>query len=84
MVSGTKVTYTLARQGYQQMSYSKSKIHIFLPVLVVCFYCCLYQVKAWFLGVFGINTASDISKFTKPITSHKVESDIWGELLKYH
>ena len=25
----------------------------------------LVQIIAWFLGVFGINTASDISKFTK-------------------
>ena len=37
---------------------------------------------ARFLGVFGINTASDISEFTK-ISRAVTASDIWG-VLKYH
>ena len=40
------------------------------------------QEIARFLGVFGINTASDISKFTK-ISRAAAASDIWG-VLKYH
>ena len=38
---------------------------------------------ARFLGVFGINTASDISKFTKISRATATVSDIWG-VLKYH
>ena len=38
---------------------------------------------ARFLGVFGINTASDISKFTKISRAAAAASDIWG-VLKYH
>ena len=38
---------------------------------------------ARFLGVFGINTASDISKFTKISRAAGAASDIWG-VLKYH
>ena len=42
----------------------------------------LVQEIARFLGVFGINTAIDISKFTK-ISRAAAASDIWG-VLKYH
>ena len=38
---------------------------------------------ARFLGVFGINTARDISKFTKITLAAAAASDIWG-VLKYH
>ena len=38
---------------------------------------------ARFLGVFGINTASDISKFAKISRAAATASDIWG-VLKYH
>ena len=41
------------------------------------------QEIARFLGVFGINTASDISKFTKISRAAAAASDIWG-VLKYH
>jgi len=38
---------------------------------------------AWFLGVFEINKASEISKFTKIPQAAVAASDIWG-VLKYH
>ena len=47
-----------------------------------CMKTTLVQEIARFLGVFGINTASDISKFTK-ISRAAAASDIWG-VLKYH
>ena len=40
------------------------------------------QEIAWFLGVFGINTTSDISKFTKISRAATPVIDIWG-VLKY-
>ena len=41
------------------------------------------QEIARFVGVFGINTASHISKFTKISRAAAAASDIWG-VLKYH
>ena len=45
---------------------------------------CVYVYEiARFLGVFGINTASDISKLTDISRAAAAASDIWG-VLKYH
>ena len=43
----------------------------------------LVQEIARFLGIFGVNTASDISKFTKISRAAAAASDFW-EVLKYH
>ena len=46
------------------------------PILV-------WNALARFLGVFGINTASDISKFIKISRAAAAANGIW-EVLKYH